>query len=358
MSLILWTLAIAVLTAVACSLCGVYLVVKHESMVAEALSHAVLPGIIVAFIVFQDRSSPWLIISAGLSGLLMVSLVQWLEKTRLIAGDAALGIVFSALFSVGIIAASQNLSKQHFHADSIIDGNLATAALNTTAIGGLEIPKAFVAIAGVLGVLITFIALFYKEMKLTIFDAQLSQSFGFRPRLLHLAWLALVSMTTVCAFETAGSILVVALMIAPPAAALLLGQRLWQMLLISSVIGIFSSVSGFFAGYWLNISPTGPIATVAGIVFLLTVFAAPQMGVLAKWQRRSRQRQTLFEQLLLLRLKSDAPNGVDANDLQSSVAWTDQQYLGALKRCCQRGWVEVDGDQIMLSKSGMQVAVE
>ena len=90
-ALVLWTLLIAITTAVACSLCGVYLVVKHESMVAEALSHAVLPGIIVAFVIFQDRSSPWLIISAGLSGLLMVWLVQTIRNTRLVDGDAASG---------------------------------------------------------------------------------------------------------------------------------------------------------------------------------------------------------------------------------------------------------------------------
>ncbi len=354
--LVFWTLMIAITTAVACALCGVYLVVNHESMVAEALSHAVLPGIIVAFVIFQDRSSPWLIISAGLSGLLMVWLVQTIRNTRLVDGDAALGIVFSALFSVGIIAASQNLNNTHFHAHCIIDGNLASAALQTVQLLGVEIPRSFLVMASVLVALLVFILFFYKEMKLAMFDAELSQSFGFRPALLHLGWLALVSITTVAAFETVGSILVVALMIAPPAAGFLLGSRLWKMLVISSLVGVFSSLVGFQAGYVLNISPTGPIATVAGLVFLVTVVFAPRQGVLAKARLRQRQRSDLFQQLLLARLKRDTPDAVGVRELSDSVTWTDQQFRRALTQCKNKGWVTEDGATVGLTEQGKQVA--
>ena len=354
--LVLWTLMIAMTTAVACSLCGVYLVVKHESMVAEALSHAVLPGIIVAFVIFQDRSSPWLIISAGLSGLLMVWLVQTIRNTRLVDGDAALGIVFSALFSVGIIAASQNLNNTHFHAHCIIDGNLASAALQTVEVFGIEMPRSFLVMLSVLGALLVFIGFFYKEMKLTMFDAELSQSFGFRPTLLHLGWLALVSMTTVAAFETVGSILVVALMIAPPAASFLLASRLWKMLVISSLIGIVSSLIGFQVGYSLDISPTGPIATVAGFVFLVTVVFAPRQGVLAKARLRRRQRSDLFQHLLLARLKRDSPAAVALEELSESVMWTDHQFRRALRQCKNNGWINQDSATVALTDQGLQFA--
>ncbi len=355
-ALVIWTLMIAITTAVACSLCGVYLVVKHESMIAEALSHAVLPGIIVAFIVFQDRSSPWLIISAGLSGLLMVWLVQTIRNTRLVDGDAALGIVFSALFSLGIIAASQNLNNTHFHAHSIIDGNLASAALQTVEVFGVEMPRSFLVMLSVLTALLVFIGFFYKEMKLTMFDAELSRSFGFRPALLHFGWLALVSITTVAAFETVGSILVVALMIAPPAASFWLGSRLWKMLVISSLIGIVSSLIGFQVGYSLDISPTGPIATVAGFVFLVTVVFAPRQGVLAKARLRRRQRSDLFQHLLLARLKRDSPVAVAIDELSESVMWTERQFRRALRQCVNQGWINQDSLTVTLTDDGLQFA--
>ena len=115
MTLVMWTLVIAVLTAVACALCGTLLVVKREAFVSEALSHAVLPGILVAYLIFRDRGSPMLILSASLAGLLMVLCVRLMSKTNLVYDDAALGIVFAALFSVGVILANQNLSGVHFH---------------------------------------------------------------------------------------------------------------------------------------------------------------------------------------------------------------------------------------------------
>ena len=129
MSLLAWTYIIAVLTAIACSLAGVMLVVKREALVSEALSHAVLPGIVIAFLVFRDRSSPLLIFAAGMSGLLMVWLVKWIAGSGRVKQDAALGIVFSGMFSVGVIASSLNLKNINFHPDCIIDGNLAFAAL-------------------------------------------------------------------------------------------------------------------------------------------------------------------------------------------------------------------------------------
>ncbi len=359
MTLVLWTLIIAVLTAVVCSLCGVFLVVKHESMIAEALSHAVLPGILVAFLIFQDRTSPWLIISAGLSGLLMVWIVQTIRRTGLVDGDAALGIVFSALFSIGIICANLGLNHVHFDSHCIIDGNLSLAALRPFTIGGNEIaPHAFVVMVTVLGLLLGFITVFYKELKLMMFDSALSQTFGFRPAMLHLGWLGLVSVTTVSAFEIAGSILVVALMIAPPATAFLLTRRLGVMLFISSAIGITSSVSGFYLGLWLDIAPTGPIASLAGLIFLLTVCFGPGQGVLAKWRRRNTQRAHLFQQLLLVRLNSASEARVPNEILAGAVAWTDRQYRKALSVCRNQNWINESSAGVGITDLGREHLID
>ena len=301
MSLLAWTYLIAALTAVACSLAGVMLVVKREALVSEGLSHAVLPGIVLAFLIFRDRSSPLLILAAGLSGLLMVWLVQWIARTGRVKQDAALGIVFSGMFSVGVIASSLNLKNVHFHAHCIIDGNLAFAALDDCHWFGVYLgPKAFVSmmlcVVGVIG----FVVVFFKELKLMAFDETTSHLFGFRPRLLHTIWLTIVSIVAVAAFEVAGTILVVALMIAPAAAANLLSDRLSWMFVLSALLGVVAALLGVALSQQLSISPAGPISSIAGFLFLLIVFFAPKRGLIARRIAR-RRRRSLWIALLAKR---------------------------------------------------------
>ena len=295
-----WTYIIAVLTAIACSLAGVLLVVKREALVSEGLSHAVLPGIVLAFLIFRDRSSPLLILAAGLSGLLMVWLVQWIAKTGRVKQDAALGIVFSGMFSIGILASSLNLKNVHFHAHCIIDGNLAFAALEDCNWFGVYLgPRAFVSMLFCVVGLTGFVALFFKELKLMAFDETTSRLFGFHPRLLHTVWLAIVSIVAVAAFEIAGTILVVALMIAPAAAANLLSQRLGKMFILSALLGTISATAGVALSQQLTISPAGPIASIAGFVFLIIVFFAPRRGLISQRLTQKRARN-----VLLMRLKT------------------------------------------------------
>ena len=293
-----WTYIIAVLTAIACSLAGVLLVVKREALVSEGLSHAVLPGIVLAFLIFRDRSSPLLILAAGLSGLLMVWLVQWIAKTGRVKQDAALGIVFSGMFSIGILATSLKLKNVHFHAHCIIDGNLAFAALEDCNWFGVYLgPRAFVSMLLCVIGLAGFIALFFKELKLMAFDETASRLFGFHPRLLHTVWLAIVSIVAVAAFEIAGTILVVALMIAPAAAANLLSQRLGKMFILSAILGTISAIAGVALSQQLTISPAGPIASIAGFVFLIVVFFAPHHGLISQRLAQKRARNALLTRL-------------------------------------------------------------
>jgi manganese/zinc/iron transport system permease protein len=304
MSLIVWTFVIALLTAVACSLAGVLLVVKREAFISEGLSHAVLPGIIFAFLIFQDRSSPWLILAAGLSGLLMVWLAQAICRSGRVYHDAALGIVFSGMFSVGIIASSMKLKNVHFHAHCIIDGNLAFAPIDRCEFAGLDWgPRAFVSMLFCLMGLLAFVVVFFKELKLMAFDESASHLLEFRPKLLHTIWVAIVSIVAVAAFETAGTILVVALMIAPAAAANLLTKRLSTMFVISGILGALTSALGVAISLPMSISPAGPIASMSGLVFLSVVLFAPTQGLVSKWRKRNRQRIELLKAVQQKRLK-------------------------------------------------------
>lgn len=353
----MWELAIALITAVTCSLCGTFLVIKRESLVSEGLSHAVLPGIVLAFIVFRDRSSPLLIVGAALTGLIMVALTQLIRRTKLVDGEASLGLVFAALFSVGIILSSQKINNVHFHAHCIIDGNLTFAPLNKLEFGDWVLgPKSFYVMLTTLILVVTFIVVFYKELKLALFDETLSKSFGLRPVLLHYSWLGLVSLTTVAAFETAGSILVVALMITPPAMAILLTNQLHKMLWVSAVISSVCAAAGLYAGRPLDIAPSGPIASISGFLFLVVLFVAPTKGIVAKHLRRKKQRAKLFRSLLLHQVSesSDDTNGVALDLLLKSAIWKPKQFEEALQYSLNNGYVHQQNGEVTLTANGLK----
>lgn len=300
MSLEFWTLAIATVTSVTCALCGSLLLVGRKSMVSEGLSHAVLPGLVLAFVVTRDFNSPWLILSAAASGMVMVWLTQLLQRTSLVDDDAGLGIVFAGMFSVGILIVSARLRNTHFHADCILDGNLALAPLDRLVIGGVDWgPRSWIVMCVMLAVVLGFVTLAFKEIRIGIFDPDLAARFRLRPALLQFAWLAIVSATTVAAFDVAGSILIVALMIAPPAAAYLLTDRLDRLMIIAAAIAVLGSLGGFRLAAAMDVSPTGPIASFAGLLFLLVFAFAPRRGFLAKWLERVRQRREIGELLVL-----------------------------------------------------------
>lgn len=352
MSLEMWTLAIAIFTAIACALSGALLVVKREAMVSEGLSHAVLPGIILAFVVLRDRTSPLLIVTAAAMGLAMVMLVEALRRTRLVDGDASLGVVFSAMFSGGILLANIELNNTHFHAHCIIDGNLALAPLDTLSIGAVEWgPKAFYVMLGVTILLLAFILVAYKELKLMLFDPALAANFRLRPGLLHTVWLGLVSIAAVAAFEAAGSILVVALMIAPPAAAQLLTNRLEWLLPLSCLLGIASAMIGYQWGLWLDVSPTGPMATASGLLFLAVFLLAPRQGMLSRWRRHRRQQRWLQDHVVLSRV-ADGGEELSFQEVAAEFYWPIATLNAALRRLTAAALVRRDGDRLIATPAG------
>lgn len=310
-------------------------------MVSEGLSHAVLPGLVIAFILLRDYNSPWLIIAAAASGLLMVWLTQLLQNTRLLDTDAGLGIVFAGMFSVGILLVSSNLRNTHFHADCIIDGNLALAPLDRWTWAGIDLgPRSWISMLAMLIIVIGFITLCFKELKVMFFDPLLADQFGLRPRTLQFVWLALVSLTTVAAFDVAGSILIVALMIAPPAAAYLLTDRLSRLLVISAAIAVVSAIGGFYLAMALDVSPTGPIASFAGMVFLVIFASAPRRGWVAVSLRRYYQRQETADCLVLDLLSRRGIQTETWEDFLDSICMPSPQVDRTMQRLQRSDFIQ------------------
>jgi manganese/zinc/iron transport system permease protein len=217
--------------AAACALPGVFLVLRRMALMSDAISHSILVGIVLAFLLTHNLNSPLLIVGAALTGLATVWLVELLHGTRLVREDAAIGLVFPALFSIGVILIARHAGNVHLDVDAVLLGELVFAPFHRLEWAGRDLgPQALWVMSVILLLNAAAIALFYKELKLSTFDPALAGALGFAPGAIHYGFMALVSVTAVGAFDAVGSILVVALMIAPPATAYLLTDRLQRMI--------------------------------------------------------------------------------------------------------------------------------
>src|SRR5262245_30737410 len=186
-------LVLAAVVAAACALPGVFLVLRRMALLSDAISHVLLLGIVLAFMAAGDLRSPLLFLGAALSGLVTVVLVEALQRTRRVKADAAIGPVFPALFSLGVILVSGRAGNVHLDTDAVLLGELAFAPLRTLELFGLSLSYSLWVMAGVLLVNVLFVTVFYKELKLTTFDAALASALGFAPAAMHYALMLLVS---------------------------------------------------------------------------------------------------------------------------------------------------------------------
>ena len=294
---------IAIVTAAACAIPGVFLVLRRMAMMSDAISHSILLGIVLAFFVVENLSSPLLVIGAALVGVLTVVLVEILERTGRVREDAAIGLVFPLLFSVGVILISRYAGNVHLDVDAVLLGELAFAPFRRVIVGDWDFgPQALILMCAILLLNALLVALFYKELKLATFDAGLAATLGFAPAALHYGLMTSVSVTAVGSFDAVGSILVVAFMIGPPATAYLLTDRLPTMIGLSVLIGAGASVAGYWLAYWLDASIAGAMATMVGAAFGLAFLLAPRQGLVAAARRRARQRWEFAQTMLAIHL--------------------------------------------------------
>lgn len=293
---------IASLTAVACALLGTFLVLRRMAMMSDAISHSVLLGIVLAFFVVESTNHPLVIVGAALTGVLTVALTELLTRTRLVKEDAAIGFTFPILFSIAVLLINVYAGNVHLDQDAVLLGELVFAPFNRLNLWGINLPVALWGMGTIALLNLAAIVLFYKELKIATFDAGLAGALGFSPVLIHYGLMSLVSVTAVGAFDAVGAVLVVALMVAPPAAAYLLTDRLPVMLGLAAGIGVLSAWSGYSLASVLDGSIAGAMATMTGVFFLLALLFAPERGLVAQWLRRRRQRQEFAVDMLLVHL--------------------------------------------------------
>lgn len=277
-------IATGALVAASCGFIGCFLILRRMALLGDAISHSVLLGIVLAFLITGDKGIVPMFIGASIFGLLTAVMVQALSRGG-VADDAAIGVTFTAFFALGVVLLTVFASRVHLDLDHVLYGEIAYVPWDVLYVGGVAIgPKALWSMGIVFLLNLVIVGAFYKEFKLCSFDPGMAAAVGISVGFFHYLMMAMVSLTTVAAFESVGAILAVAMLIVPGATAYLLTESLGRMLGLSVLFGVLSAVGGYALATWLDSSISGAMSTVAGLLFALAFLFSPSHGLVAKLQ--------------------------------------------------------------------------
>ncbi len=262
-----WIIVTGFLVASSTGMLGNLLLLRKMSMMGDALSHAVLPGIVVAYLISGSRASVPLFAGAIIMGVLTTFLIQFFSSKGKMQSDAAMGTVFTFLFAVGVILVTKFAGEADIDADCVLHGELAFVPLQTSPFLGLGVPAPVWTLLGLLAVIQIIFWTGYKGWLITSFNPEYAQSVGIRTVLWHYSLMAATSVATVVSFESVGAILVIAFLVVPAATAYLLTDKLPLMTVIILIHGLISSTLGYFVSDALEASISGSIAVMSFVLF-------------------------------------------------------------------------------------------
>ena len=349
----------SMLLGVCCGLMGAFLVVRKLSLLGDALSHAVLPGVALGFLWNMSKDPVAIFVGATLVGLLGAGTVQLLRATTRHKEDAALGFVLASFFGVGICLFTmiQNLPGGNKSGlDKFMFGQAA-------ALGHGDVILLAIVTALALGAVIVF----YKEYALTSFDAGFARSLGMPVQVFHYSLMLLLAFAIVSSLQAVGVVLVSAMLVIPAAAAFLLTDRLGTMLILSAVFGMASGSAGAFFSFVGRNLPTGPFMVLAAAaVFSVGLFFGPRHGIVTRWWRqRSRAARFSRENTLkaiyhVLEDEEFETDQVSTRELAERRRETLEEAHRAVNALRRHQYVTLssDGDSAFLTPEGWQRACE
>ncbi|MEM7680492.1 MAG: metal ABC transporter permease [Planctomycetota bacterium] len=318
----LFPLLAGVLAALTCGLLGNFLVLRKLSLMGDAISHAVLPGLVIAFLVSSSRNPMVMVCGAAVAGLATVVLIELVKTLGRVEPGAAMGVVFSVFFALGVLLIERAAVRHiDLDADCVLYGQLELlhwygAPATWVGLWSMQtveaVPRQVWLLAGMFAAAVVFVGLFYKELRIAAFDPALATSQGVHAGAMHYALMLLVAAATVAAFEAVGSILVIAMLIAPAATARLLTDRLSVQIGASLVAALLASSSGYLSATAIpglfdapSVSAAGSMTVAAGALLTLVVFVSPSHGVLARaLRRRKLSHATQIDNLLAALLRA------------------------------------------------------
>ncbi len=272
-----WIIFTGSIVATSCALLGCFLVLRRMTMIGDAISHAVLPGIVIAFLFSGRFDSFYTVLGAAMLGVFASFVIEFFNKKGNLQTDASIGVTFTSLFALGIILISVFTDSVDIDQDCVLYGELAYIPLNLwiSDSGVILGPRATWISGSILLLIIAFTVICYRPLLLTTFDADFAATIGISTMFWHYTLMVIVSLTTVASFESVGAILVVAFLVVPAAAAYLLTNQLKTMLLIAIAIALLGTFGGYWLATWINGSIAAAMATLVGIFFLFAFLFSP-----------------------------------------------------------------------------------
>ncbi len=274
----------------ACGLIGNYLILRRLALVGDAISHSVLPGLVVAFLFSGSLQIGAMFVGAVVAGVLTTLLIELIHTRSRVKTDAAIGITFCSLFAIGVIMINAFAGQVHLDTECVLYGEIGYVPLEETVSlfgGRLNLGPAPVVTMGVVFALVAvLVLLFYKELLVSSFDTTLAASLGFAPRVIHYCLMSLLSVVVVAAFESVGAILVIATLILPGATAQMISTRLPIIMGLSLAHAALSSLGGYHLARWLDCSTAGAMVVAGAALFTAAWVLSPRSTILRKWKTR------------------------------------------------------------------------
>jgi len=371
-----WIIVVGALCSIAAALLGNFLVLRRLSLMGDAISHSVLPGIAAAFLFSGTRGSVVVLIGAASMGLLTVWLTELIRRYGKVEESAAIGVVFTTLFAAGLIMIVRAGDSIDLDPSCVLYGSLEMITLDSgkidTPLGA--IPQVVLTLSVVCLLNAFFVIAFFKHWQVSTFDPLLSQAQGISPTLFQYVLASLVAVTCIASFEAVGNILVVAMLVVPASTAFLLSKRLSTMVLLSVLIGIASATTGHLlarfgpvAFGFKSVNSAAMMAVASGLFLILAVIASPKAGVLVRWiEHRSLARKIVGEDILALlyrhseRLVNEANSQVLAvlasKEIAAQLKIPLQRLRSVATDLVRKRWVTTAQTSFTLTDQGYRIA--
>jgi ABC-type Mn2+/Zn2+ transport system permease subunit/Mn-dependent DtxR family transcriptional regulator len=339
----------SVLVGLTCGILGVFIVLRNMSLLGDALSHSVLPGIVISFLFFGYNPLGFFI-GAMIAGLLSTSVITWIQQNAKTRNDAAIGIVFTVMFSFGIIGISWLNNTQNVHLDlkDFLFGNVL-------AVSPADVNMAII----VCLYSVAMIIIFYRYLFATTFQPVVAQVMGISVKAVHYLLMFLLSFAVVSAMRTVGVILVVAMLITPASTALLYFHNLKKVIVLSGVLGMLSAIFGFILAVLLDSNPGPMMVLVAGLFYSISVFLAPEKGFLWKWWNRKKQNEKVVcEDIVKYLRKHEIQQESDYTLLREKLKLSRSNVSSSMRTLVRSGMVNMDNGFPHLTVKGLESAEE
>jgi len=354
----------ATFAAIACALLGSFLLLRRQSLLGDAISHSVLPGIVAAFLLSGSRDPLVMFIGAAVAGVVAAGLVEVVRRAARLEPGAAMGVVFPVLFALGVLLLEQGGARSvDLDADCVLYGELSRIIWSPPAGVALgspaslsSLPRELSSAAVVAALSILFVVVLFKELRLASFDPALATSLGFSAGTLHVLLLVLTAAAVVVSFEAVGSILVIAMLICPAASARLFTDRLSRQLWLAALFAIACVVGGYIGAVWLPmawgsraaLSASGMIAAASGVLLALAIIVSPKGGVIMSRSRRFSLAVRVASEDLLARLYREQETPGRTLDIPTPSALV----AAAARRSLRRAGLIDAGPRLALTTAG------